>query len=83
MDRSIGQEIQQNYLGPFRLNEVAHGDCLGLIEKLPDESVDVVVTSPPYWGQRTSLGHGTEENPKDYLAQLTRVFLALLPFVAR
>ena len=27
------------------------GDCVELIPELPDESIDVVVTSPPYWGQ--------------------------------
>lgn len=66
-------------IGPFRLNAVAVGDCLELIQDLPDEAIDVLVTSPPYWGQRTSLGMGTEDDPRDYLAFLERVFLALLP----
>lgn len=55
------------------------GDCLALIPKLPDASIDVVVTSPPYWGQRESLGNGTEEDPREYLAFLQSVFAALLP----
>ena len=46
---------------PFDLNRVAVGDCRKLIVDLPDDSVDVVVTSPPYWGQRTSEGTGVEE----------------------
>ena len=66
-------------LGPFPLNSVAEGDCLELIQLLPNESVDVLVTSPPYWGQRTSLGMGTEDDPRDYLAFLERVFLGFLP----
>lgn len=66
-------------LGPFQLNSVAEGDCLELIQALPNESVDVLVTSPPYWGQRTSLGMGTEDDPRDYLAFLERVFLEFLP----
>lgn len=58
---------------------VFEGDCLTLIPKLPDESVDVIVTSPPYWGQRQSLGCGTEDDPRDYLGFLHAVFVALLP----
>lgn len=55
------------------------GDCLGLIPKLVNSSIDVVVTSPPYWGQRQSAGNGTEEDPRDYLDFLKRVFVAVLP----
>lgn len=66
-------------LGPFALNSVAEGDCLGLLPQLPDDSIDVLVTSPPYWGQRLSQGTGTEDDPRDYLNFLERVFLAALP----
>ena len=58
---------------------VFQGDSLELIPRLPDESVDVVVTSPPYWGQRESLGGGTEEDPREYMAFLKAAFDALLP----
>ena len=34
-------------LAPF-LDKVLHGDCLESLKKIPDDSVDVVVTSPPY-----------------------------------
>lgn len=66
-------------LGSFSLNTVAEGSCLDLIPRLPDASVDILVTSPPYWGQRLSSGTGTEDDPRDYLDFLTRVFLAFLP----
>jgi DNA modification methylase len=66
-------------IGPFELNSVAEGDCLALIPQLPDSSIDVLVTSPPYWGQRLSLGTGTEDDPRDYLNFLERVFLTALP----
>ena len=62
------------------------GDCLDLIPKLPDASVDIVVTSPPYWGQRSpggGLGNGTEEDPREYIAFLEAVFAALLPKLKR
>jgi DNA modification methylase len=66
-------------LGPFELDRSHVGDCADLIEALPDVSIDVVVTSPPYWGQRTSLGAGVEEDPREYLATLSDVFRRLLP----
>lgn len=66
-------------LGPFKLNRVAEGDCLELIPQLPDDAVDIVITSPPYWGQRASNGTGIEEDPRTYLAFLTHVFLLVYP----
>ena len=66
-------------IGPFDPNRVVQGDCRELIPQLPDESVDVLVTSPPYWGQRVSNGTGTEEDPRDYLRFLTETFTAFLP----
>lgn len=58
---------------------IFEGDCQKLIPKLPDDSIDIVVTSPPYWGQRQSLGNGTEEDPRDYIAFLQAMFSAILP----
>jgi DNA modification methylase len=71
--------MQTGTLGPFPLGTVTGGDCRKLVLDLPDESVDVVVTSPPYWGQRTSDGTGVEADPRSYLAELTDLFVALLP----
>ncbi len=34
------------------VNEVICGDCITEMEKFPPDSVDLVVTSPPYWGLR-------------------------------
>ncbi len=58
---------------------VVVGDCIDLIEHLADQSIDVVVTSPPYWGQRVSSGVGVEDDPRDYLLFLRAVFLKLMP----
>lgn len=66
-------------IGEFKLNEVFEGDCLRLIKKLPDQSIDIVVTSPPYWGQRLSNGVGVEDDPRQYLEKLENIFVALLP----
>ena len=66
-------------VGPYLANSVTAGDSSTLIPQLPDASVDIVVTSPPYWGQRTSLGTGIEEDPRDYIDSLTSIFSQLLP----
>ncbi|ETJ98089.1 site-specific DNA-methyltransferase [Propionimicrobium sp. BV2F7] len=66
-------------IGPFQINSVAEGDCQTLIEQLPDASIDVLVTSPPYWGQRTSEGMGVETDPRDYLMTLRKIFRSVLP----
>jgi DNA modification methylase len=79
MDRITSEAELKEKLGPFNINTVAKGDCLDLIPQLPDESIDVLVTSPPYWGQRISRGTGTEEDPRKYLNFLERVFLSFFP----
>jgi len=61
------------------LQRVVKGDCRKLIPDLPDESIDVLVTSPPYWGQRLSIGNGIEDDPRDYVAGLTSIFETFLP----
>ena len=66
-------------IGPFPLNKVTQGDCRHLVLELPDNSVDVLITSPPYWGQRLSKGAGTEDDPRQYLAFLTELFTSFLP----
>ncbi len=42
---------------------------------LPDDCIDVVVTSPPYWGQRGDDGIGLEADPREYIANLTTILL--------
>ena len=69
----------QNLIGPYQANTVHEGDCLEMVSRLPDQSIDMLVTSPPYWGQRLSAGTGTEEDPRDYLAFLARLFTSFLP----
>lgn len=64
-------------------NKILNGDVLEMLKTLPDESVQCVVTSPPYWGLRSYLpqGHpdkhleiGSEETPQEYVAKMVEVF---------
>lgn len=66
-------------VGPFQLNQVTRGDSRKLVMDLPDESLDVIVTSPPYWGQRLSDGNGVEEDPRHYVEELRDLFRNLFP----
>lgn len=79
----MGQETrtppQGSKIGPYSLNTVVQGDCRDLMTELPDESIDIAVTSPPYWGQRLSIGNGNEEDPRAYVSTLTEIFELLLP----
>ena len=48
-------------------------DCFEFIEKLPDESVNMVMTSPPYWGLRdydVEGQIGLEPDFRDYIKKL-------------
>lgn len=38
-----------------RLIEIRNGDAFDLFDELPPLSVDLIVTSPPYWGHRSYL----------------------------
>lgn len=54
------------------------GDALQTLRTLRPESVDCVVTSPPYWALRdygTEGQLGLEKSPDDYVAHLVEVFM--------
>jgi DNA modification methylase len=48
--------------------QVYHEDCFELMAKLPEESVDLVLTDPPYERARNSIAHVARAsiNPKQY-----------------
>ncbi len=60
-------------LGPWALNQVHNIDCLAGLKEMPADCLDVVVTSPPYWGQRGHDGIGLEVDPRDYIKNLLAV----------
>jgi DNA modification methylase len=56
---------------------IIQGNCLDELKKLPDESVDCCVTSPPYWGLRDyGVGgqFGLEKTPEEYVKNMVEVF---------
>ena len=72
--------MQMNDSFEFRL-----GDCFSIGKELEDESIDCIITSPPYWKQReydvdeTKIEFliGMEEKPEEYVDHLVRVLSIL------
>ena len=69
-------------VGPW-LDKIHQGDCVRLLAKMPPESVDLAVTSPPYFRQRdyAGLGIGNESRVEDYIRALTDGFAEVVRVV--
>lgn len=58
------------------------GDCIKVINEIPDEIIDCVITSPPYWqlreynenGKDSSSVIGVEEKPEKYVENIAGLF---------
>jgi site-specific DNA-methyltransferase (adenine-specific) len=60
-----------------QLNKIICGDALKVLKTIPSETIDCVITSPPYWALRdySVKGQiGLEENFEEYLEKLILVF---------
>ncbi len=68
----------EHKLGPWELDSVHNVDCLIGLQGIPEDTIDVAVTSPPYWGQRDGLGLGTEPDPRDYLRNLVAILAEVM-----
>ena len=56
------------------------GDSLTLIEDIPDKSIDLLVTSPPYWAKRIYNNEteiGTEPSVELYINNLVYFFKSM------
>src|SRR6266699_1615000 len=59
------------------INRILCGDAHQVIKQLPDDSVDCVVTSPPYWGLRdygVKGQIGMERTLGEHIETLVEVF---------
>lgn len=57
----LGSGTPANPSNVMKENEIYHGDVLEILKGFPDQSVNCVITSPPYWGLRdygTSIWNG-------------------------
>jgi DNA modification methylase len=61
----------------MKLNHIYIGDAFEELQKIPDNSIDCCVTSPPYYGLRNygvDGQIGLEETPEQYIEKLVKVF---------
>ena len=59
------------------VDKILCGDAYQVLQKFPDESIDCVVSSPPYWAMRNygiKGQMGLEPNFQDYIDKLCHVF---------
>lgn len=59
------------------INNIICGNSLQALNKLPSASVDCIVTSPPYFGQRDYDADeqiGNENTPQEYVIKLADIF---------
>ena len=59
------------------MSEIIHGNCLEVLKRLDENSIDCCVTSPPYWGLRdygVDGQLGLERTPEEYTEKLVSVF---------
>ena len=52
---------------------IYHGDCLSVLPELPDNSVDIVLTDPPYFKVKGDAWDNQWDKPAEFLAWLDRV----------
>ena len=63
----------EDWLNSNSLNALINGDSQEVLQQLPDESIDCVMTSPPYWGVRDydgDSGLGLENDVDDFIDNL-------------
>lgn len=57
-------------------NKIYQGDCLEILKTFPDESVNCIATSPPYWAVRdygVKKQIGLEEHPQQYIDKIVEI----------
>ena len=66
----------EHYLAGSRLSPLfLLGEALGVLNAIPDETFDMVMTSPPYWGKREydNGGIGLETHYGEFIADLCAI----------
>lgn len=59
------------------LNQILQGDCIKVVQSLPPDTIQTVITSPPYWGLRDygmTEQIGLEETVQDYIQKIVSLF---------
>src|SRR3990172_11033058 len=76
----IKESATQYYTDKFNsfesfLDNVTHGDNLSTLKLIPDNTINLIITSPPYFKQRNyGSGIGNEKSVGEYIDSLLAVF---------
>lgn len=73
----INPDEIEDWLESDSTNGLIHGDSKEVLKQFPDESVDCVITSPPYWGVREYEGEsvlGQEDTIEEFIDNLLDIF---------
>ena len=60
----------------MELNKIYQGDSLQVLKTFPNESIDCIITSPPYYGLRDygiEGQIGQEKTPQEYISNLMKI----------
>lgn len=66
-----------NYSIDHLTDQILCGDAARLLQQIPDETVDTIMTSPPYYRQRNYENEsqiGQEKTPGEYVERLVGIF---------
>lgn len=57
-------------------NTIIQGDCLDILKQIKSNTIDLIITSPPYYKQReySGIGIGNEQSETEYLNNIIAVF---------
>jgi site-specific DNA-methyltransferase (adenine-specific) len=58
------------------INKIICSNALGVLKTIPSNSIDLIITSPPYYKQREygKVGIGNEKSAEEYIENLMAVF---------
>lgn len=73
--KDVARDFDRYQSGRDTLPLLLCGNSVTVLRQLPAESIDCVMTSPPYWGKRdyASGGIGLEADPQEYVEALLGV----------
>lgn len=69
-------KVKDYFTSPDLMPLFLEADTYKLLQLFPDDCIDCIITSPPYWGHRAYAngGIGLEENWEDYITKLLLIF---------
>ena len=77
LQQKLNKEVAAAAIKSSRVEQIIQGDALAVLKSLPDQSVNCVVTSPPYWMLRdygVSGQLGREATVEEYIENMVAVF---------